>query len=290
MSTCTVVRRKRGVLLHVSEAAACLRIVLSALLYVVMTMSSVVVLAQGSPAKSAGLIAVPPYQSYVTDLANVLQAPERAQLEARLTTIEQQTGSQVAVLIVPTTQPEDIAAYSIRVVDVWKLGRKRVDDGVLLVIATQDHKLRIEVGRGLEGALPDAIASRIINETIAPDFKRGEYYVGIAAGVEQIAGRIGAEALPPPDRKSASGNGSGFGLLPFIVFGIFILLAFFRRGGSGGYYSSRGSGLGGFATGVLLDSVLRGGGRGGGWGGGGGGGGGGWSGGGFGGGGASGGW
>ena len=222
-------------------------------------MSSSAVSVQGNPAKSAGLIAVPAFQSYVTDLANVLQAPERAQLEARLTTIEQQTGSQVAVLIVPTTQPEDIAAYSIRVVDLWKLGRKRVDDGVLLVIAAQDHKLRIEVGRGLEGTLPDAIANRIINETIAPAFKRGEYYAGVAAGVEQIAGRIGAEALPPPERKNASGNGSGFGFLPFIVFGIFILLAFFRRGGSG-YYSSRGSGLGGFATGVLLDSVLRGGG------------------------------
>ncbi len=235
-------------------------------------MSSVAVLAQGSPAKSAGLIAVPAFQSYVTDLANVLQAPERTQLETRLTTIEQQTGSQVAVLIVPTTQPEDIAAYSIRVVGIEPLEARpqtRRYDGVLLIVAGQDHKLRIEVGRGLEGALPDAIASRIINETIAPAFKRGEYYVGIAAGVEQIAGRIGAEALPPPDRKSASSSGSGFGFLPFIVFGVFIFLAFFRHGGSGGYYSSRGSGLGGFATGVLLDSVLRGGGRGG-WGGGGG--------------------
>ncbi|MDB5801666.1 MAG: hypothetical protein JWL63_2605 [Rhodocyclales bacterium] len=245
---------------------------------------------------SAGLVAVPAFKSYVTDLSNVLQPAERAQLETRLTTIEQQSGSQVAVLLLPTTKPEEIAAYSIRVADAWKAGRKKVDDGVILVIATQDRKLRIEVGRGLEGAIPDVTARRIIEKSIKPDFKRGAYYAGIAAGVERIASSIAGEALPPPEEGHAARGAGASGLLPFIVFGVFILLAFLRRGGRRGYYASRGgNGLGGFATGVLLDSVLRSGGRGG-WGGGGGdggGGGGGWSGGGgggFGGGGASGSW
>jgi uncharacterized protein len=245
----------------------------------------------------AQLVAVPPFKSSVTDRSNVLQAPERAQLEARLAAIDQQTGSQVAVLLLPTTQPEDIAAYSIRVADAWKPGRKNVDDGVILIVATQDRKLRIEVGRGLEGAIPDVTAKRIIDETIAPGFKRGEFYAGITAGVERINARIGGEALPPPARGQANGdnrgNGGLAGLFPIIIFIVFVLIAIFRRGNRSAYYSrgGSGSGLAGFATGVLLDSILRGGGRGGG--GLGGGGGGGWSGGGgggFGGGGASGDW
>jgi uncharacterized protein len=249
------------------------------------------VMAQGT----AGLVAVPPFKSYVTDLSNALQAPERTQLETRLAAIEQKSGSQVAVLLLPTTQPEDLAAYSIRVADAWKVGRKNVDDGVILVIATQDRKLRIEVGRGLEGALPDVTAKRIIEETITPDFKRGAMYAGIAAGVERIASVIGGEALPPPQRRAGNqGNaGSGGGWLPFIVFGVFVLMAIFRRGGRRSGYYSHGSGLGGVATGMVLDAILRGGGRGGGGGGGFGGGGGGFGGGGgggFGGGGASGSW
>ncbi|MEC5384690.1 TPM domain-containing protein [Uliginosibacterium sp. H3] len=238
----------------------------------------------------AGLVAVPPYQARVTDLANVLQAPERAQLEARLASIEQQSGSQVAVLTLPTTQPEDIAAYGIRVADAWKAGRKNVDDGVLLIVAVKDRKMRIEVGRGLEGAIPDAIASRIIRESIAPDFQRGAMYAGIAAGVERIAARIGSEALPPPpgQRNAAAGQPFTFGVLPLIIFVIIFLLVF-RRSGRRGYYS-RGNGIGGVATGMILDSILRGGRGGGGGFGGGGGGFGGGGGGGFGGGGASGNW
>lgn len=239
-------------------------------------------LAQAEP------VAVPPFKSYVTDLSNTLQTTERARLEARLAAIEQQSGSQVAVLLLPTTQPEDIAAYAIRVADAWRVGRKNVDDGVILIVATQDRKMRIEVGRGLEGAIPDAIAKRIISETITPYFKAGTFYAGITAGVEQIAARINGEPLPPPAARAERGGNVSGGALPLLVLiGIFALL-FLRRGGRRGYYASRsGNGLSGFATGVILDSLLRGGGRGGGFGGGG------WSGGGgggFGGGGASGGW
>lgn len=242
------------------------------------------------PLVQAQQLAVPPFKSYVTDLSNVLAVPERQKLETRLAAIDKQTGSQVAVLLLPTTQPEDIAAYAIRVADVWKVGRRSVDDGVIVVVATQDRRLRIEVGRGLEGAIPDAVSKRIIDETIAPDFKRGEFYAGINAGVERIAGLINGEALPKPERGADSVGAVG-GFLPFILFAIIFVLAVSRRGRRGGYYASRrGSGIGGFATGVLLDSVLRGGRGGGGWGGGGGGGFGGGGGGGFGGGGASGGW
>jgi len=231
------------------------------------------------------LVAVPAFRSFVTDLSNALLPAERAQLEARLSEIEQQSGSQVAVLLLPSTQPEDIAAYAIRVTDAWKPGRKKVDDGVLLVVATQDRKLRIEVGRGLEGAIPDVTAKRIISETITPAFKQGKTYAGIAAGIEQIAASIKGEALPPPGQH-ANGNGGSFGaLVPLLIFIAIIVMGFLRRGGRGGYYSSgRGSGLANFATGAVLGSLLGGSNRGGGggWSGGGGGG--------FGGGGASGGW
>ena len=106
-------------------------------------------------------IAVPPLKSRVTDLTATLNAGQRAALESKLADLEQKKGSQIAVLLVPTTQPETIEQYGIRVAETWKLGRKGVDDGVLLLIAKDDRKLRIEAGRGLEGVLPDAIAKQI---------------------------------------------------------------------------------------------------------------------------------
>jgi len=172
-------------------------------------------------------VAVPPLQHRVTDLTGTLTAEQQAGLESRLAAFEAQKGSQIAVLIVPTTQPEDIAQYSIRVVEQWKLGRKGVDDGVLLLVAKDDRKLRIEVGYGLEGVLPDAIAKRIIAEVIAPHFKQGDFYGGIAAGVDRIIAVVEGEALPEPRQHSARGA-SIESYIPMILFGALALGALLR--------------------------------------------------------------
>lgn len=154
----------------------------------------------------AELVAIPVLKTRVTDLTQTLTAEQQSQLEAKLTTFEQQKGSQIAVLIVPTTQPEDIAQYSIRVTDAWKLGRKKQDDGILILVAKNDHKMRIEVGRGLEGAIPDLYAKRIIAENIAPLFKQGDMAGGINAGVDKVIGLISGENLPPPPKQTGNHN------------------------------------------------------------------------------------
>lgn len=166
---------------------------------------------------SAEEVAVPTLTDRVTDLTGTLTAEQRSTLEARLQALEAQNGSQIAVLMLSTTQPEEIEQYSIRVTDQWKLGRKKIDDGVLLLIAKDDRKLRIEVGYGLEGALPDIIAKRIITEDIAPHFKQGDYYGGIVAGITRIDAVIQGEALPAPQQK-ADGGSSIEGYLPFLIF------------------------------------------------------------------------
>jgi uncharacterized protein len=146
-------------------------------------------------------VSVPPLAARVTDLTGTLDAGQRAALEARLESFERAKGSQVVVLLVPTTQPETIEQYAIRVADAWKIGRgERIDDGVILLVAKDDRALRIEVGYGLEGALPDAIANRIIEETIVPRFRSGDFAGGISDGVGRIIGVIEGEPLPPPHR------------------------------------------------------------------------------------------
>jgi uncharacterized protein len=147
-------------------------------------------------------VAVPQLTARVTDQTGTLSAADISSLDQKLAAFETSKGSQIAILIVPTTQPEDIAQYSIRVVEQWKLGRKSVDDGVLLLVAKNDRRLRIEVGYGLEGALPDAIANRIINEIITPKFKQGDFAGGIDAGVDRIIKVIDGEPLPAPQSQS----------------------------------------------------------------------------------------
>ncbi|MHA6127597.1 TPM domain-containing protein [Pseudomonas mohnii] len=141
-------------------------------------------------------IAVPPLVSRVTDQTATLTAEQMASLEQTLRAFEAKKGSQLALLIVPTTQPEAIEQYALRVAEQWKLGRKKVDDGAILVIAKNDRALRIEVGYGLEGALNDAISKRIISEVITPRFKQGDFYDGIAAGFDQMIRVIDGEQLP----------------------------------------------------------------------------------------------
>lgn len=164
----------------------------------------------------AALVPVPALQTRVTDLTQTLHADQQAQLESTLAAFEQETGSQIAVLIVPTTQPEAIEQFSIRVVDSWKLGRKQQDDGVLLLVAKNDRKMRIEVGYGLEGAIPDVIAKRIIAEIMAPYFRQGDFYGGILQATGQIMRLIKGERLPSP-QKQISPNSQLMDMLPALL-------------------------------------------------------------------------
>jgi uncharacterized protein len=160
----------------------------------------------GCALPTAGEVAVPVFARYVTDLTGTLRADEAAALERRLVDFADARGTQVAVLVVPSTDGEAIEAYALRVVETWRLGRKGVDDGVLLVVALDDRRVRIEVGYGLEGALPDATSKRIIDETIVPQFRAGNVYAGLNAGVERILAVVSGEALPPPTRGPAAAD------------------------------------------------------------------------------------
>ena len=134
-------------------------------------------------------VAVPPLTGRVVDRTATLGSDQKASLEQKLEAFEDRKGSQVAVLIVPTTEPETIEQYSIRVAEQWKIGRKKVDDGAILVVAKNDRKLRIEVGYGLEGVLTDLTSKRIIDEEIAPKFRNGDFAGGISAGVDRMLTR-----------------------------------------------------------------------------------------------------
>jgi uncharacterized protein len=167
-------------------------------------------------------VPVPPLTARVTDLTATLDAGQHAALEARLAAFERAKGSQVVVLIVPTTQPETIEQYGIRVASAWKIGRGgTIDDGAILLVAKEDRALRIEVGYGLEGALPDAIAKRIIEETIVPRFRSGDFYGGISDGVERIIGVIEGEPLPSPSRRDFGGGG---GVPPDGMLGVLVVI------------------------------------------------------------------
>ena len=141
-------------------------------------------------------VPIPPLTAHVNDATDTLTQEQKATLEQSLRDFEAKKGSQIAVLIVATTAPETIEQYSLRVVDQWKLGRKKVDDGALLIVAKDDRAMRIEVGYGLEGALNDAVSKRIISEIITPSFKQGDYYGGIRAGVNSMVDVVNGEPLP----------------------------------------------------------------------------------------------
>jgi len=143
-------------------------------------------------------VAVPALKARVTDLTGTLTAQQTRQLESQLAALEQRKGAQVVVLMLPTTQPEDITDYATRVFDQWKIGRKNVDDGVLVVVAKDDHRAMIETGYGLEGAIPDAAASRIIREYMSPKFRVGDFYGGLNDAVVALTKLIDGEPLPPP--------------------------------------------------------------------------------------------
>jgi uncharacterized protein len=158
-------------------------------------------------AAAQDLAAIPPLKARVTDLTGTLSAAQVATLENSLAAFEQKKGSQIAVLLVPTTKPEAIEQYGIRVAEQWKVGRKGVDDGVIIVVAKDDHRLRIEVGYGLEGAIPDIKAKRVIREVMAPHFVDGDFYGGLQAGTQALMKLIEGEDLPPAAAPRAPPGG-----------------------------------------------------------------------------------
>ncbi|MGA8054801.1 MAG: YgcG family protein, partial [Burkholderiales bacterium] len=173
----------------------------------------------GAAAFAQEFAPIPSLAARVTDTTGTLTAQQRQALEANLSEFEARKGSQIAVLIVPTTQPEEIEQYAIRVADAWKVGRKNVDDGIIVVVAKNDRKMRLEVGRGLEGAVPDAYAKRIVSDIMAPRFKEGDFYGGLRAATQTLEQLISGEQLPAPTQRSPgpSGGIGGMGLEAFLI-------------------------------------------------------------------------
>lgn len=167
-------------------------------------------------------VAVPPLQGRINDLTGSLDATTRQILEDKLAALEREKGAQLAVLLIPTTRPESIEQYGLKVAEAWKLGRKGFDDGALLLIAKEDRALRIETGYGLEGVIPDVIGKRIIEEIILPRFKAGDFPGGVNAGVDAMIARVRGEALAEPPSPD-SGLWPMQGLMPDMM--MLVLLA-----------------------------------------------------------------
>jgi uncharacterized protein len=191
-------------------------------------------------------IPLPKLEARVTDLTGTLTAAQQSALEEKLAAFEGRKGAQIAVLILPTTEPEDIAQFGVRLMESWKLGRKGIDDGAALIVAKDDRTMRIEVQYGLEGVLTDATSDRIINDTIVPLFKQGDFYGGINAGIDQMLRVVDGEPLPEPDKAWKSEPGRGF---PWPL----IMLAFFALGPASRTLLGR---LGGAAVTGVLGAVI----------------------------------
>jgi uncharacterized protein len=215
------------------------------------------------PVIAAAAVSVPPLTSRITDLTGTLNQTQKSALEQTLAEFEARKGSQIAVLLVPTTEPETVDQYAVRVQERWKLGRKGVDDGVLLVVAKNDRKLRFEIGYGLEGVIPDAAAKRIIEDDITPRFKQGDFYGGIRAGLDRVMRTIEGEPLPAPRAAGARGSGAIHleWLLPAVI-GLFIgggiLRAVFGRFVGSGLVGGIAAGIVWFVLGSVLVAALAG--------------------------------
>ena len=219
--------------------------------------------ALSAPAWSQDLQAIPALTAHVIDQTDTLNAAQRQALESKLTVFEQKRGAQIVVLIVASTLPEDIAAFAQRVGDHWKIGRKNIGDGLLLVVAKNDRKVRIETTKALEGALPDLAARQIIDSAITPRFRQGDYAGGLDAAAEQIMARISGENLPAPeDRGQTRKSGSGLNWTDLAVF-LFFAVPIGGRLLSGMLGRKLGAAATGGAVGVLAwlftSSVLIGG-------------------------------
>jgi len=176
------------------------------------------------------LVPLPPLAARVTDLTATLAPEQRAQLEASIAAIERDKGAQVAILMLPSVQPETIEQFGIRLAEAWKIGRRGVNDGVIVIVAKNDRKMRIEVGYGLEGAIPDAVAKRIVAETMAPRFKAGDFFGGLEAAVASLGKIIAGEALPPAvGSDSATNLGTDGDALPMLIFVVIVLAGMARK-------------------------------------------------------------
>lgn len=208
-------------------------------------------------APGGDVLPVPPLSGHVIDQSQTLTPAQQQALEQKLANFEQQRGTQLVVLLVPSTQPEDIAAFAQRVGDSWKIGRRDVGDGLLLVVAKQDRRIRIEVAKALEGAVPDLAASRIIEQAITPAFRAGDYAGGLNQGVDQLMARIEGENLPwptSPARPSPTTNkhgGDGFQLNDLLVLGLIGVPIVF-----GILSSIVGRKAGAFATGLVTGGLV----------------------------------
>jgi uncharacterized protein len=172
-------------------------------------------------ALAQGVLPLPALRARVTDQTGTLDAAQVAALESRLAAFETQRGTQIAVVLVPTTQPEDIADYTQRLGDAWKIGRREVGDGVLFVVAKNDRRVRIAPAKALEGAIPDLMARRIIDQAVTPAFRRNDFAGGVQAGVDQIIAKVSGENLPLPDETGSSGSDSGFAPMELLIFLVF---------------------------------------------------------------------
>lgn len=191
---------------------------------------------------------VPALTARVIDQTGTLSAAQTEAIEARLRSLEEKSGSQVVVLMVPSTAPEDIAPYAHRVASDWKIGRKDVGDGLLIVIAKDDRRMRMEVARALEGAIPDLVAARIIDQQMAPFFRQNDYAGGILAAIDQVGARIAGEYLPAPSQqRSAADDVDLEGMAIFLFFGVMVIGPVIRRI----FGNKFGSVLVGGATGLL---------------------------------------
>jgi uncharacterized protein len=202
---------------------------------------AVLLLAFAAPALAQ--VEIPPLRAPVTDLTGTLTQDQIATLEQRLRAFEQRKGSQIAVLFVPTTQPETVEQYSIRVAEAWRLGRRGVDDGVLVLVAKDDRAVRIEVGYGLEGALPDVLANRITDQVIVPRFREGDFYGGVTAAIDRIIAVIEGEPLPENLRSEEGRAPQGLGsALPVFLMLVFVVSGLLRRlfGSFGGAFFTSG--------------------------------------------------
>jgi uncharacterized protein len=206
--------------------------------------------------KAEDLQPIPKLWARVTDLTNTLNDSEKQSLENYLKNIEAEKGSQVVVLIVPTTEPEPIEDYSIRVAEQWKIGREGVDDGVILLIAKNDRKLRIEVGYGLEGAITDLQSKRIIENYIKPSFKQGDFYGGINEGVAALGQLIAGEELPEPSHQVNSNNGDdGMSGWFFFIFIIAMAVGGLTKSKLGNWKSKGLGGIVAFIAGLLVFGI-----------------------------------
>ena len=213
-------------------------------------------LAALTPAWAQDLLPVPPLSGRVIDQTGTLDATQRAALETKLAAFEQAQGTQMVVLMVPSTQPEDIAAYAFRVADQWKIGRREVGDGLLIVVAKNDRRIRIEVAKALEGAVPDLAARLIIDRTISPAFRAGNFAAGLDAGIDALMARIKGEGLPEPSAAREADAPPWEELAMFFFIAVFVIGGILSRvlgrrlgaivtsGGAGAAAWALGAGLG----------------------------------------------